>query len=69
MPQSLINIRTIEFLKIGFRETRRERKKEREGGRKRERELFHLFMHSLVDSSVCPDQGANPQPWRIRTML
>ena len=34
--------------------------REREG----EREivwLFHLFMHSLVDSCMCPYQGLNPQ--------
>ena len=37
-----------------------------EGGgereRKRERDidlLFHLFMHSLVDSYMCPDQKSN----------
>ena len=27
--------------------------------------LFHLFMHSLADSCVCPDWGSNPQPWCI----
>ena len=37
---------------------------------KRERErdvnlLFHLFMHSLVASCMCPDQGSNPQPWSM----
>ena len=26
-------------------------------------------MYSLVASSVCPSQGSNVQPWRIRTML
>ena len=31
--------------------------------------LFHLFMHSLVDSSMCPDQGPNLQPWHIRMTL
>ena len=34
--------------------------------RERERDidlLFHLFMHSLVDSWMCPDWGLNPQPW------
>ena len=42
----------------------RERK---EGGRGREKEkekdidlLFQLFMHSLVASCMCPDQGSNP---------
>ena len=42
---------------------------EREGEREIENIdlLFHLFMHSLVDSCVCPDQGWNPQPWCIGT--
>ena len=31
--------------------------------------LFHLLMHSLVDSCVYPDRGSNPQPWHSRTML
>ena len=31
--------------------------------------LFHLFMHPLADSYMCPDQGSNLQPWRIRTVL
>ena len=40
--------------------------REGEGERERwgrEREinlLFHLFMHSLVDSCISPDQGSNP---------
>ena len=40
--------------------------------RERERSidlLFHLFIHSLVDSCMCPDQGSNTQPWHIGTML
>ena len=40
--------------------------------RERERNinlLFHLFMHSLVDSCRCPDQGWNLQHWHIETML
>ena len=42
------------------RETERERERERE----REMDLlFHLFMHSLVVSCVCPNWGSNPQPW------
>ena len=44
----------------------------REKGRGRERSsdlLFHLFMHSFVDSCMCPDQGLKVQPWHIRTML
>ena len=43
----------------------RERGRDRETERERERErdlLFHLFLHSLVDSCMCPDQGLNPQP-------
>ena len=50
----------------------------RQGGRKgaaerkRERErninlLFHLFMHSLVASHMCPDLGRNTQLWRTGT--
>ena len=38
----------------------------------REREtdlLFHLSMHSLIDSYMCPDLGLNLQPWRIGTKL
>ena len=31
--------------------------------------LFHLFMHSLVDSYVVPDQRLNQQPWHIRMIL
>ena len=44
------------------------RKGKREGGREgRERErnidlLFHLSMHPMVASCMCPDQGLNPQP-------
>lgn len=41
--------------------------RERRGVRvERERELldllFHLFMHSLFGSCMCPDQELNPQP-------
>ena len=50
------------------------------GGRKRERIirrgrernidlLFHLFIHSLVDSCMCPDQELNLQPWYIQMTL
>ena len=31
--------------------------------------LFHLFMHSLVDSCLGPDPVLDPQPWHIRTTL
>ena len=37
--------------------------------RERNTLLFHLFMHSLVVSSMCPDWGWNPQPWRFGTVL
>ena len=30
--------------------------------------LFHLIMHSLVDSYRCPDRGSNPQPCCFGTM-
>ena len=43
---------------------------ETEEGRGKEKHWFsHIFMYSLVDFCTCPDQGLNPQPWRIRTML
>ena len=43
----------------------------RERGRERERDhaLFHRFMHSLVDSCMCPDWGSNLQAGRIKTTL
>ena len=31
--------------------------------------LFHLLMHSLVDSCMCPDRGWKPRPWHIWTTL
>ena len=44
--------------------------REREEGRERERDLlFHLLMHSSVDSCICPDGGLNPQLWLIRISL
>ena len=45
--------------------------KEKTGGEK-ERDinvLFHLLMHSLVDSCMCPGQGSNLQSWCIRAIL
>ena len=43
---------------------------EREEGKERNINLlFHLFMHSLVASCMCPDWGLNLQPWRIRLTL
>ena len=43
----------------------------KEEGRKGERErntdlLFHLFLHSLDDSCMCPDWGLNPESRHIR---
>ena len=29
--------------------------------------LFHLLMHSLVSSLMCPEQRSNPQPWHMQT--
>lgn len=29
---------------------------------------FHVLMHSLADSCVCPERGSKP-PWRIRTLF
>ena len=41
-----------------------------EGERERDIDLLlHLFMHLLVDSCMCPDQGKNPQTWSMRMML
>lgn len=40
--------------------------------RERERNidlLFQLFMHSLMDSSMCLDRGPNPKPWRTGITL
>ena len=39
----------------------RKRGKERKSEKERHTDLlFHLFMHSLVDSCMCPDQGFEP---------
>ena len=62
----------FKFLSIDFREREEGEETERKRGGERERErdlLFHLLMHSLVDSYMCPDQGLNPQPWCIRMTL
>ena len=38
--------------------------------RERERDLlFHLFLHSLVDSCMCTDQVLNLQRWHMEIML
>ena len=50
----------------------REKGAVREGGEREETDiglLSHLFMHSLVDSWMCPDLGLNSQPQHIRTTL
>ena len=44
----------------------------REGEERGEREIdlfYHLFMHSLVDSCMCPNWGWNPQTCPIGMML
>ena len=38
-------------------------------GRRRNILWFHLFMHSVIASCMCPDQGSNLQPWHIRTIF
>ena len=52
------------FNALIFRERERGEEKERERERHTETEikiclLFHLFVHSLVDFCMCPDQGLN----------
>ena len=37
--------------------------------RPREQLLFHLLMHSLVDSCMSLEWESNPQPWHMGTML
>ena len=37
----------------------------RAGGKRNIDLLFHLFMHSLVASCMCPDQGSNLQLWHV----
>ena len=44
-----------------------ERGRGKKGGRERTRDLpFYLFMHPLVDSCMCLDQGSNPQRLRYQ---
>ena len=31
--------------------------------------IFYSFMHSLIDSYMCPDWGLNMQPWCMGMML
>ena len=52
------------FLFINFREREEKgREGEREGETERVRDLlFHLFLHSSGDSSLCPDWESNLQP-------
>ena len=54
----------FKFLFIDFREKAREEVGERETDL-----LFYLFIHSLLDSCMCPDQGLKPQPWHSGMML
>ena len=65
---SYMTVSFIYLLSMTERERERgERERERERGeRGRERNiyfLFHLAMHSLVDSCMCPDQRLNMQSW------
>ena len=46
-----------------------EKERQREEERRNIHLLFHLSIHSLIDSFMCPEQGLNPQPWHIRTTL
>ena len=60
------------FFKILFWFIFLQQERKREVGGQREGSInvfFHLFMHSLVASCVCLDQGWNPQPWHIRKTL
>ena len=56
------------FEKIVFIDFR-EREREDRGWGERLSFLFHLFIHELTDSCMCPDGGSNPQPQCIGTML
>ena len=59
-----------DFLKIDFRGRQEGRQREGIRGREIEKDQFVVsLMHSLVDSSMCPDQGLNPHPWHIGSML
>ena len=53
------------------REREREGREKERGRKKREkhRGVVPLFIQSLVDSCMRPDQGLNPQPWQVRTTL
>ena len=41
----------------------------RERERERNIDLLFFFVHSLVDSCMCPDGGLNPQSWHIGMTL
>ena len=60
-----IILKSISFNSLNFRE--RERGKERE--KKHLFLLFHLLMHSFVDSYMGPAWGLNLQPWPNGRML
>ena len=63
-----ITLEYFKFLFIDFRESEEGMEEERER-KKTVNLLFHLFMHSLVASCMCPHLGSNLQPWRIRIMF
>ena len=57
------------FFYLLILEKGKDRERERERGRETSILLFHLRMHSLVDSCMCHDRGSNLRPWHIGTML
>ena len=66
---ALRNYHFILFYYLLILEERGRQGGEREGERERNMDLSHLFMHSPVDSYMCPDWGLNPQPWCIGRTL
>ena len=63
----MVFFKIFELLFIDFRDRGRTERRERE--RERHRLVFHLFMHTLVDSCVCPDWGPNMPSWTIGKTL
>ena len=55
-----------DFFFIEFLEREKKGEREREGGASI---VFHLFMHSLIASCMCLNQGWNLQSLCMRTML
>ena len=43
--------------------------RKKEEGKEKHQFDVPLFVHSLIVSCMCPDQGLNPQPWHIKTTL